>query len=163
MSDAISHPEPQEIDGELADKFERMKADVKLRGKPEGDDRCDNCHFMADPTADVSYCWHEKVDAPVGKQWWCDRWEAIGASDEVMTPEQKSHSMRQKFTLVEDQQWVAEPKFGEKCEDCIFYAAPGESVSYCWHPNIRNGVGHDHWCQWWEPVEGAEVSPMFDK
>ncbi len=164
MSDyQIPEAAPTEKDAQLADQFQQMKSDVKLRGVPEGDQRCDNCEFMAEPTEDVSYCWHEKVDAPVGKQWWCDRWEAIGEADQEISKDQRATAMRMKFTLIEDQQWVAEPKFGEKCDTCLFYTEPGESVAYCWHPNIRVGVGHDHWCQWWEPQPGGEVGGPGDK
>ncbi len=162
MSDETALPEPTARDEDLALAFEAMKADVALRGRPEGDDRCDNCHFYAEPGEGVSYCWHQRVDALVGGQWWCDRWEAIGASAQQMSEQHRSQAMKLKFTVVEDQQWLATSKFGERCDTCLFYLAPGESVSYCWHPNLRCGVGHDHWCQWWEPQPGGEVGGPGD-
>lgn len=149
MSD-LPMPEPTEKDEKLAVEFMKIKDETNLRGNPEGDQRCDNCHFYANPEQDVSYCWHDKLEIMVGDSWWCDRWEAIGESDEEMTEDQVVTSKRMWYSLVEDNQWVNEPKFGEKCKDCLYYLDPTDSVSYCWHPKLQVAVGHDHWCTWWE-------------
>jgi hypothetical protein len=46
-----------------------------------------------------------------------------------------------------------EPYGAEKCENCLYYLNPLESISYCWHPQLRILVGAAWWCQWWEKVE----------
>jgi len=157
-------PEPPAKDEELALEFMRIKDETNLRGTPlsggaspdQGDQRCDNCHFYADTNQDISYCWHEKLEIMVGREWWCDRWEEIGAPDQEMSDEQVTESKRKWYALVEDNQWLNEPKFGEQCNTCLYYLDPDDSVSYCWHPKLQVGVGHDHWCTWWEeaPTEG---------
>jgi hypothetical protein len=148
-------PEPQEQDERLALEFIKVKEDTSLKGEPEGDQRCDNCHFYLDTDEDISYCWHDQVRIMVGDAWWCDRWEAIGGSEEEPSAEDRQTGMKLTFELVEDQQWVNEPKFGEQCDQCLFYLNPDDSVSYCWHPKLRVGVGFDHWCQWWEEAPGS--------
>lgn len=157
-------PEPTERDEELALAFMRTKDETGLRGFPSsdgaspegGDQRCDNCHFYSDTSQEISYCWHDKLEIMVGGSWWCDRWEAVGESDEVMSHEDVVESKKQWYTLVEDNQWVAQPKFGEQCNACLYYLDPDASVSYCWHPKLQVGVGHDHWCTWWEEIPGDQ-------
>jgi hypothetical protein len=151
-------PEPTEEDERLALDFIRIKDETSLKGTPEGDQRCDNCHFYLEMSEDISYCWHDKLEIMVGGEWWCDRWEAIDAVPDQPTEEERKTGMLLKYDKVEDQQWVNEPKFGEKCDDCLFYLSPDESVSYCWHPKLRVGVGADHWCQWWEPAPETEAN-----
>lgn len=146
--------EPTETDERLALEFMKVKDETNLRGVPEGDQDCSNCHFYADPAKEVAYCWHDKLEIMVGAKWWCDRWEAIGAPDEVESAEDKREAMTKQFTLVEDNQWVGEPKFGEQCNTCVYYLSPDDSVSYCWHPKLQVGVGFDHWCTWWEEIPG---------
>lgn len=158
MSDPIADmpvPEPTEKDEELALDFIRIKDETNLRGTPEGDQRCDNCHWYHDTGQAISYCWHDKLEIMVGGSWWCDRWEEIGKPDDEESPEQKRTAMELYFDKVEDQQWVDQPKFGEQCNTCLYYLNPDDSVSYCWHPKLQVGVGFDHWCQWWEEIPGA--------
>jgi len=31
------------------------------------------------PTADISYCWHQKLRILVGAEWWCQWWDEIPA------------------------------------------------------------------------------------
>ena len=57
MSD-LPVPEPTAKDEELALAFIEVKDATNLRGKPEGEQQCDNCHFYANTDEDISYCWH---------------------------------------------------------------------------------------------------------
>jgi hypothetical protein len=41
----------------------------------------------------------------------------------------------------------------EKCGNCLYYLNTDDSISYCWHPQIRILVGFEWWCQWWEKLE----------
>ena len=155
MSD-LPVPEPTPKDEELALAFIQVKEETNLRGTPEGDQRCDNCHFYANTDEDISYCWHDKLEIMVGREWWCDRWEEVGAPDEEISREQVTESKRLWYEKVEDNQWLNQPKFGEQCNSCLYYLNPDDSVSYCWHPKLQVGVGFDHWCTWWEAIPGEE-------
>lgn len=70
-------PEPKEIDEkkwlELKDVLER----ATLKGKPYGDERCDNCLYYLNPDDSISYCWHPTLRILVGDDWWCQWWEAV--------------------------------------------------------------------------------------
>lgn len=46
-----------------------------------------------------------------------------------------------------------EPSGDERCDNCLYYLNPDDSLSYCWHPQLRILVGADWWCQWWERQE----------
>ena len=50
------------------------------------------------------------------------------------------------------------PSGQEKCENCLYYLNPDDSISYCWHPQLRILIGEDWWCQWWEaiPADSAD-------
>jgi hypothetical protein len=41
----------------------------------------------------------------------------------------------------------------ERCETCLYYLDPDNSISYCWHPQLRILVGSQWWCQWWEKID----------
>ncbi len=157
MSD-MPVPEPTERDEELALEFIRIKDETNLRGTPDGDQRCDNCHFHANTDKAISYCWHDELEIMVGGSWWCDRWEEIGAPDEPESPEDRTTAMKLYFDKVEEQQWLDHPKFGEQCNTCLYYLNPDESTSYCWHPRLQVGVGFDHWCQGYEEIPGEGAS-----
>ena len=78
MSDyVIPPPEPKPIDEknwlELKDKLER----ATLKGKPMGEERCDNCLSYHEPEKKLAYCWHPKLRILVGADWWCQWWEKI--------------------------------------------------------------------------------------
>ncbi len=73
----VGAPEPKPIDEELSVKLGHLAEDAILRGKPNGDERCDNCLYYLDNNADVSYCWHPKLRVLVGGLWWCQWWEEI--------------------------------------------------------------------------------------
>jgi hypothetical protein len=75
----VGAPEPQEIDEELSMKLGHLKEDAILRGKPNGDERCDNCLYYLDTDQDISYCWHPKLRVLVGGDWWCQWWEETPA------------------------------------------------------------------------------------
>lgn len=151
----VPDAQPTEKDEKLALEFMRIKDETNLKGRPEGEQRCDNCHYYANPEQGISYCWHPKLEIMVGKQWWCDRWEEIGEPEEEMGDDDRQTNMKLRFTLVEDNQWVPEPKFGEQCNTCRYYLNPDESVSYCWHSKLQVAVGEDHWCTWYEEIPEA--------
>ena len=46
-----------------------------------------------------------------------------------------------------------EPYGDERCDNCLYYLNPDETISYCWHPKLRILVGGPWWCQWWEKAE----------
>jgi hypothetical protein len=46
-----------------------------------------------------------------------------------------------------------EPYGEEKCGNCLYYLNADDSLSYCWHPQLRILVGASWWCQWWEKIE----------
>lgn len=153
MSD-LPVPEPTEEDERLALELIRVKGETDLRGFPEGDQRCDACHFYDDPDEEIGYCWNDRIERMVGGAWWCDRWEQAGTADARESKADQQTAARLHAELVEDQQWTAEPRFGQQCNTCLYYLNPDESVSYCWNPGLQVGVGFDHWCRWWEQIPG---------
>ena len=46
-----------------------------------------------------------------------------------------------------------QPNGKERCDNCLYYLDPTNSLSYCWHPQLRILVGDEWWCQWWEKIE----------
>lgn len=74
---AMPVPEPTARDEELALEFLCVKDRTNLRGRPEGGQRCDSCHFYADPTREIAYCWHPELQVGVGFDHCCRRWQAI--------------------------------------------------------------------------------------
>jgi hypothetical protein len=81
MSDyVIPEPEPKPVDEQLSMELQILASNAVLRGRPSGDERCENCRYYLDETADLSYCWHPKIRILVGNNWWCQWWdEAPGA------------------------------------------------------------------------------------
>lgn len=80
MSDyEIPPPEPKPIDEKLWLEFKDKLERATLKGKPMGEERCDNCLYYLNPGDDISYCWHQQVRILVGAEWWCQWWEAIPA------------------------------------------------------------------------------------
>jgi hypothetical protein len=75
----IPLPEPTAADEERSIELRHLAQDAVLRGKPNGDERCDNCLFYLEPAEGISYCWHPKLRVLVGAQWWCQWWEEIPA------------------------------------------------------------------------------------
>ena len=54
---------------------DNLAEDAVLRGRPSGEERCDNCLYYLNPDEKISYCWHPKLRVLVGDQWWCQWWE----------------------------------------------------------------------------------------
>lgn len=78
MSDyVIPEPEPKPVDETLSMDLQILASNAVLRGRPSGDERCANCRYYLDETADFSYCWHPKIRILVGDNWWCQWWEEI--------------------------------------------------------------------------------------
>jgi hypothetical protein len=76
MSDyVIPHPEPKEIDEKVSMELRILSSNSGLKGRSSGDERCDNCRYYLEPTADISYCWHQKLRILVGADWWCQWWD----------------------------------------------------------------------------------------
>lgn len=73
----IPKPEPKEIDEKNALELRHLVEDAILRGRPNADERCDNCLYYLNPDADIEYCWHPKIRVLVGGDWWCQWWEPI--------------------------------------------------------------------------------------
>jgi len=62
----IPAPEPKEIDEKLSMELRHLASNAVLKGSPSGDERCDNCLYYLENTADISYCWHQKLRILVG-------------------------------------------------------------------------------------------------
>jgi hypothetical protein len=78
MSDyIIPPPEPKEIDEKLSVELRHLSSNAVLKGHPSGDEKCQNCLYYLEPTAEISYCWHMKLRILVGEEWWCQWWDAI--------------------------------------------------------------------------------------
>jgi hypothetical protein len=73
--DVIPAPEPKEIDETISMELRILSSNAGLKGRPSGDERCDNCRYYLEPTADLSYCWHQKLRILVGSTCWCQWWE----------------------------------------------------------------------------------------
>jgi hypothetical protein len=73
----IPEPEPKEIDEKLSIELRHLSQNAVLKGHPSGDEKCENCLYYLEPTAEISYCWHQKLRILVGAEWWCQWWEAI--------------------------------------------------------------------------------------
>jgi hypothetical protein len=54
--------------------------------------------------------------------------------------------------MVGDNVLRARPNGEERCDNCLYYINPDETISYCWHPKLRILVGDQWWCQWWEAI-----------
>ena len=78
MSDyVIPDPEPKEIDEKLSLELRFMAQSAVLTGHPHGDEKCENCLYYLENSAQISYCWHPKLRILVGAEWWCQWWETI--------------------------------------------------------------------------------------
>ena len=84
MSDhVIPMPEPKEIDEKVSMELRILSSNAVLKGRPSGDERCDTCRYYLEPTADTSYCWHQKLRILVGANWWCRWWDGDPDDDHV--------------------------------------------------------------------------------
>ena len=82
MSDhVIAQPEPEEIDEKISMELRIRSSDAHLTGRATGDERCDSCRYYLEPTADISYCWHQKLRILVGARWWCQWWDGDADGD----------------------------------------------------------------------------------
>ena len=73
----IPEPEPKEIDEKTSMELRHLAGNAVLKGKPSGEEKCENCRYYLEPYADLSYCWHSKLRILVGDEWWCQWWNAI--------------------------------------------------------------------------------------
>ncbi len=78
--DTMAPPEPQEIDESRSMELRHLSINAGLRGSPAGSERCENCSYYLEETADISYCWAPKLRILVGADWWCQWWETSAAS-----------------------------------------------------------------------------------
>ena len=58
-------------------ELQALIREARLRGSPNAEQRCDNCRYYLENTAEISYCWHPKLRILVGGAWWCQWWDAI--------------------------------------------------------------------------------------
>jgi hypothetical protein len=73
----IPDPEPKEIDETLSIELGHLASNAVLKGKPSGNEKCENCLYYLEPYKDLAYCWHPKLRILVGAEWWCQWWDAI--------------------------------------------------------------------------------------
>ena len=74
----IPELEPKEIDEKLAIELRHLADNAVLKAQPQhGDEKCENCRYYPENTAEISYCWHPMLRILVGANWWCQWWEAI--------------------------------------------------------------------------------------
>ena len=73
----IPEPEPKPIDETTSMELRILSDNAVLKGRPSGDEKCQNCRYYLEPTAHISYCWHPKLRILVGDEWWCQWWDAI--------------------------------------------------------------------------------------
>jgi hypothetical protein len=66
--------EPVVDEARFADTLRTAKLSA-LRGRPLDDDRCGTCFYYLEPDADLAFCWQEKLQILVGRDWWCHFWE----------------------------------------------------------------------------------------
>jgi hypothetical protein len=84
VSDHVTaQPEPQEIDERISMELRILSTDAHLKGRATGDERCETCIYYLEPTADISYCWHQKLRILVGADWWCEWWDGDGEADDA--------------------------------------------------------------------------------
>ena len=78
MSEPTSGVEPTVDEARFAETQRLIKL-TALRGSPIEGDSCENCLYYLEPGADLSFCWHEKLQTLVAPQWWCHYWEMTDA------------------------------------------------------------------------------------
>jgi hypothetical protein len=64
-----------EVDEARFAEVQRIAKLTALRGEPMDDDHCRQCLYYLDPSSDLAFCWHEKLQILVGANWWCHYWE----------------------------------------------------------------------------------------
>lgn len=154
-SPAAPLPEPTAEDEELALEFLRIREETRLRGTPAGGQRCGTCHYVLDAGEPISTCWHDDLEIPVGRSWWCDRWTPAGQSPDAPTVVDRRADDAVRARVVTAQGWRDRPTDGQQCRTCRYYLTPDDAVSYCWRPGMQVGVGADHWCRGWEVPPSA--------
>jgi hypothetical protein len=73
-SESAPGGEPQVDEARFADA-QRLIRLTALRGSPVEGDSCANCYYYLQLSADLAFCWHEKLQTLVGSEWWCHYWE----------------------------------------------------------------------------------------
>jgi hypothetical protein len=74
-SDVIAPPEPEETADRVSMERRILASNAGLNGRLSGDDCCEKRGYNLEPTADFSYCWHQKLRTLVGTNWWCQWWD----------------------------------------------------------------------------------------
>jgi hypothetical protein len=63
----IAEPEPKEIDENLAIELRHLADNAVLKSQPQhGDEKCEQCRYYLESTAEIAYCWHPKLRILVG-------------------------------------------------------------------------------------------------
>lgn len=77
--------------------------------------------------------------------------------DDLPEPTELDEQLALAFlAVVEATGLQGQPRDGHQCGDCAHYLDPTTSISYCWHPDVRIGVGATHWCRNWAPIPGSD-------
>jgi len=79
--DVTTTSEPEEIDETISLRLRAITTQTGLKGRPSGDQRCENCVYYLEPTTDVSYCWNRDLRILVGADWWCRWWGPASEAD----------------------------------------------------------------------------------
>ena len=66
-----------EIDEERFAASKRMVKVTALRGTPLEGDSCGNCYYYLEPGEPLAFCWNDKLQALVARDWWCQFWEMV--------------------------------------------------------------------------------------
>jgi hypothetical protein len=66
--------EPEVDEARFADAQRVVKV-AALRGEPLDGDSCNNCFYYLEPDSQFAFCWQEKLQMLVGREWWCHFWE----------------------------------------------------------------------------------------
>jgi hypothetical protein len=80
VTDVLPHPEPTETDEKVSMELRVLATGAHLKGAPVGRESCGGCLYYLEPTAELSYCWHERLRILVGSDWWCQWWATDGTA-----------------------------------------------------------------------------------
>ena len=71
----LPKPAPKGIDEKDHRELKYLAKNSLLRGRPSGDERCNDCLYDLEPDESLSDCWHMQLRILVGETWWCQWWD----------------------------------------------------------------------------------------
>lgn len=167
--DAQSRSRPDKADTKRSIELRHFIEDNQLKGRPYGDERCDNCQYYLNPDDSFSYCWHPKVRVGVGGVWWCQWWEEIiedeNAPDDLPQLEPKAVDEKHANalqTLTSAVTLKGVPYDDQRCDNCHYYHMDPDNpdtdtkIAYCWHEKVQILVGDEWWCERWARIGEPE-------